>query len=149
MRWLPIRQQLFYRNAVIAFKCVTGLAPDSLIDHFMKRSDVSTRTTRNSQKLQIPLLMHLSMLSPREGGGGGRANHGSLIVKYAPRVGVLIVCDVPRLAILIVQRTFSHFHFSLGGHFDQLFCPLGREFEFFKMKMSKSPPHARPPLPEA
>ena len=56
MQWLPIRQQLYYRNTVMAFKCVTGCAPDSLTDQFIKRSDVSTRTTRNSQKLQIPFL---------------------------------------------------------------------------------------------
>ena len=56
VQWLPIRQLLYYRNAVMAFNCVTGCAPDSLTDQFIKRSDVSTRTTRNSQKLQIPLL---------------------------------------------------------------------------------------------
>ena len=54
MQWLPIRQQLYYRNAVMAFNCMTGRAPDRLTDQFIKRSDVSTRTTRNSQKLQIP-----------------------------------------------------------------------------------------------
>ena len=59
MQWLPIRQQLYYRNAVIAFNCVTGCAPDnsdSLTDQFIKRSDVSTRTARSSKKLQIPFL---------------------------------------------------------------------------------------------
>ena len=61
MQWLPIRQQLYYRNAAIAFDCVTGCAPDnsdSLTDQFIKRSDVSTRTTRSSiaKKLQIPFL---------------------------------------------------------------------------------------------
>ena len=29
MQWLPIRQQLYYRNAVLAFNCVTSCAPDS------------------------------------------------------------------------------------------------------------------------
>ena len=46
-------------------------------------------------------------------------------------VGILIVCDVHRLAILIVQRTFHHLHLPLGGHFDQLFCLRGGEFELF------------------
>ena len=40
----------------MAFNCVTGCAPDSPTDQFIKRSDVSTRTARNSQKLQIPFL---------------------------------------------------------------------------------------------
>ena len=37
MQWLPIRQQLFYINAVVAFNCVTGFAPDSLTDQFIER----------------------------------------------------------------------------------------------------------------
>ena len=60
MQWLPIRQLLYYRNAVMAFNSVTGCAPDSLTDQFIKRSDVLTRTKRNSQKLQIPLLKSAS-----------------------------------------------------------------------------------------
>ena len=39
--------------------CVTGCAPDnsdSLTDQFIKRSDVSTSTTRSLKKLQIPFL---------------------------------------------------------------------------------------------
>ena len=56
MQWLPIRQQLYYTNAVMAFNCVTGCAPDSLTDQFIKHSDVLTRNTRNSQKLQSPFL---------------------------------------------------------------------------------------------
>ena len=47
------------------------------------------------------------------------------------RVGILIVCDVPRLKILMVQRTFYHLHLPHGGDFDQLFCTGGGEFEFF------------------
>ena len=59
MLWLPIRQQLYYRNAAIAFNCVTACAPDnsdSITDQFIKRSDVSTRTARSSKKLQIAFL---------------------------------------------------------------------------------------------
>ena len=89
------------------------------------------------------MVMHLSMLSLREG-GRGRAKQGSLIVRSVPWVGIMIVCDVPKLAILIVQRTFYHVHLPPSG---QLFCPRGGEFEFFSMKMSKSAPHARPPPP--
>ena len=40
--------------------------------------------------------MHLSMLSPRGGGWGGRADHGILIVSAVPRVGILIVRDAPK-----------------------------------------------------
>ena len=39
--------------------------------------------------------MHLSVLSPR--GGGGGATDGILTVMSVPRVGILIVRDVPRV----------------------------------------------------
>ena len=52
IEWLLKRQQLYHRNAVTAFNCVTGCAPDGLTDQFIKDSEVLTRTTRNSQKLQ-------------------------------------------------------------------------------------------------
>ena len=47
-------------------------------------------------------------------------------------VGILIVCDVHRLAILIVQRTFYHLHLPPGGHFDQLVCPGVGNLNYFK-----------------
>ena len=85
--------------------------------------------------------MHLSVLSPRE---GGRDNHKSLIVRSVPRVGILIVCDVPRLANL---RTFYYLHLSPGGHFDKLFCPRGVEFEFFLNENVKIPTPCPTPPP--
>ena len=36
----------------------------------------------------LPELMHLSVSSPR--GGGGRATHGNLTVTHIPRVGILM-----------------------------------------------------------
>ena len=55
LRWLPVRQQLYYHNAIMAFKCMTGCAPESLCSRFIQRSSIAKRTTRNSQMLQIPL----------------------------------------------------------------------------------------------
>ena len=55
LRWLPVRQQLCYRNAIMAFKCMTGCAPDPQCSRFIQRSSIAKRTTRNSQMLQIPL----------------------------------------------------------------------------------------------
>ena len=49
-------------------------------------------------------------------------------MRSVPMVEILIVWDVHRLAILIVQRIFYHLHLPSGGHFDQLFCPRGGEF---------------------
>ena len=52
--------------------------------------------------------MYLSMLSPR--GDGGRANHGILIKRSFPTVGILIVHDVPRVGEfdMVAILFFSH-----------------------------------------
>ena len=56
LKWLPVQQQLFYRDAILAFKCMTGLAPNYLSSNFVSRGEISKRTTRNSNLLNIPLL---------------------------------------------------------------------------------------------
>ena len=55
LKWLPVRQQLYYRHAIMAFKCMTGCAPDSLFCRYIQRASITKRTTRNSQMLHIPL----------------------------------------------------------------------------------------------
>jgi hypothetical protein len=55
LKWLPVAKQLYYRSAIMAFKCMTGCAPEYLSTKFVKRVEISNRTTRNSQKLNIPL----------------------------------------------------------------------------------------------
>ena len=54
-RWLPVKKQLYLRDAVFAFKCMTGCAPTYLTSQFVKRQQISSRTTRNSQQLNTPL----------------------------------------------------------------------------------------------
>ena len=55
LHWLPIKSQLYLRDAVLAFKCMTGSAPTYLSSKFLTRGEVSGRATRNSQLLHIPL----------------------------------------------------------------------------------------------
>ena len=55
LNWLPVANQLYYRSAIMAFKCMTGHAPEYLSSKFLKRAEVSGRSTRNSQLLNIPL----------------------------------------------------------------------------------------------
>ena len=55
LHWLPIRQQLYFRFAVLVFKCMTRCAPEYLTSKLVRRSAVSTRNTRNNQLLDIPL----------------------------------------------------------------------------------------------
>ena len=53
--WLPVKDQLYYRQAIMAFKCISGHAPKYLTSQFITREQVTKRTTRSSQKLNIPL----------------------------------------------------------------------------------------------
>ena len=57
LNWLPVRDQLYFRDAVLAFKCMSGLAPVYLSVKLITRSTVSKREldTSNSQMLNIPL----------------------------------------------------------------------------------------------
>ena len=52
---LPVKDQLYYRQAIMAFKYMTSRAPEYLTSQFIIREQVSERTTRSSQKLNIPL----------------------------------------------------------------------------------------------
>ena len=55
LRWLTVKQQLYLRDAVFTFKCMTGCAPDYLRSKLVTRGQTSGRVTRNSQQLNIPL----------------------------------------------------------------------------------------------
>ena len=54
LRWLPVKEHLYYRDAVMSFKCLTGCAPEYLSTQFIRRGDVTNRRTRSSQMLNIP-----------------------------------------------------------------------------------------------
>ena len=55
LSWLPVKDQLFYRQAIMTFKCISGHAPNYLTSQFITREQVTKRTTRRGQKLYIPL----------------------------------------------------------------------------------------------
>ena len=55
LKWLPVRQHLYYRHAIMAFKCMTGCVPDSIFSKYIQRASITKRATRNSQMIQIPL----------------------------------------------------------------------------------------------
>ena len=55
LRWFPVKKQLYLRDGVFAFKCMMGCAPTYLTSQFVKKQQISSRTTRNSQQLNIPL----------------------------------------------------------------------------------------------
>ena len=55
LSWLPFNDQLYYRQSFMAFKCMTGHAPEYLTSQFITREKVGERTSRSSQKLNISL----------------------------------------------------------------------------------------------
>lgn len=55
LNWLPVKEQLFYRDSVLTFKCQNGLAPQYLTSKFTKPSNIHTLNTRPRNSLQIPL----------------------------------------------------------------------------------------------
>ena len=54
LRWIPVEKQLYYRDAVLAFKCMNGLAPEYLCSLFITREAVSRRSTKQSGQLNLP-----------------------------------------------------------------------------------------------
>ena len=54
LRWLPVKTNLYYRDATLTFKCMMGHAPEYLTSKYVTRGSVSGRTTRNFQQLNIP-----------------------------------------------------------------------------------------------
>ncbi|CAB4018297.1 Hypothetical predicted protein, partial [Paramuricea clavata] len=55
LNWLPVKEQLLLREAIMMYKCVNELVPHYLSDLFTKRSDIHQRDTRSHDSLQIPL----------------------------------------------------------------------------------------------
>ena len=55
LQWLPVIKQLEVRDATMVFKCLNGLAPPYLFQKFKIRSDVHNCSTRNRDRLLIPL----------------------------------------------------------------------------------------------
>ena len=55
LRWLPLRQQLYFRFSLLVFKCLTRCASEYLTSTLVRRSAVSTRNTRNSHLLNTRL----------------------------------------------------------------------------------------------
>ena len=55
LKWIPVKSQIYLRDAVMGFKCMTGLSPEYLSNKFISRGSISGRATHDSQKLNIPL----------------------------------------------------------------------------------------------
>ncbi|CAB3984492.1 Hypothetical predicted protein [Paramuricea clavata] len=54
IRWLPVEEHLKYRETLITYKCMNGLAPPYLSKLFIKRNEIHDLNTRNNKALHIP-----------------------------------------------------------------------------------------------
>lgn len=48
LRWLSVKTNLYFRDAVLVFKCMTGMAQDHLSNKFISRGNISGRANRTS-----------------------------------------------------------------------------------------------------
>ncbi len=55
LNWLPVNYMLRFRDTVMAYKCVNGMAPSYLSRMFQTRSQLHNLNTRSSELLEIPL----------------------------------------------------------------------------------------------
>ena len=55
LRWLPVREQLSYRDTVMTYKCINQMAPPYLCNKLFNRATIHSLNTRNCASLQIPL----------------------------------------------------------------------------------------------
>jgi len=51
LKWLPVKKQLYLRDADFAFKCMTGCAPTYLTSQFVKSLIKATNIKQNHKKL--------------------------------------------------------------------------------------------------
>jgi hypothetical protein len=54
LNWLPVSYMLQYKDTVMAYKCLKGLAPPYLARRFTSRSQTHGRATRQMDELDIP-----------------------------------------------------------------------------------------------
>ena len=55
LEWLPVNDQLRYRDLLMMFKCLNDMAPGYLSTKFCTRSSIHDRETRNRNDLDIPI----------------------------------------------------------------------------------------------
>ena len=54
LKWLSVESMLIYRDCILVFKCLRGLAPDYPANKFKKRSEIHNKDTQNKNKIDIP-----------------------------------------------------------------------------------------------
>ena len=95
------------------------------------------------------VVMHLSMLTPR--GGGGRAYVGYLIINCIPTLGILISILAPSWGNLnrmtFINIVFIAIYCKMVGHLTNSYCPTVGHLIENLLKKSNAPPMPDPPPP--
>jgi len=55
LRWIPVKSLLYLRDAILAFKSMTGRVLNYLSSNLISRGNISGRATRSSCQLNVPL----------------------------------------------------------------------------------------------
>ena len=66
LKWLNVKDRLFLNDAVMVHRCLQDKAPEYLKEKFVKRQEVSSRNTRRSAVLNLPLCKANDLLPIRE-----------------------------------------------------------------------------------
>ena len=53
LKWLSVESVLIYRDCILVFKRLRGLAPDYPANKFKKRSEIHNKDTQNKNKIDI------------------------------------------------------------------------------------------------
>ena len=54
IKWLPVNERLHYRDTVMTFRRMRGLAPTYLCESLRRRKSIHYHNTRNRESLDIP-----------------------------------------------------------------------------------------------
>ena len=65
LNWLPVKEQLFYRDSVLTFKCQNDLAPQYLTSKFTKRSNIDRFHVTSHHFRSAILVYHFRLRNPR------------------------------------------------------------------------------------
>ena len=54
IKWLPVNEHLHYRDTVMTFRCMKGLAPTHLCESLRRRKSIHYHNTKKRESLDIP-----------------------------------------------------------------------------------------------
>ena len=99
LRWIPVKSQLYYRDATLVFKCMTKMATIYLSIQFSSRCSISGRSI-----IIIIMFLHLSVTYRLVGCG---VRHLSLHNNTTSVVAMAITTNITTMIILSLSSPLS------------------------------------------